>query len=125
MFSAILAIGIALGISLSSRIASSQPLRQLYTSVQAEIDALRRQQGDLIAERNYAQSDAYVEQWARTDGKMVRPGEVLVVVMPGSQQEAALQEAPQGLAEVDTTPPEPETWTLWWQLFFDGPPPDF
>ncbi len=128
MFAAILAIGMVLGISLSSRVASSQPLRTFYNSVETEIAQLRLEQSALIEERDFALSDAFVEQWARADGKMVRPGEVLVVVVPetagGQERTSNLQlDGAQEFVPVDTTPPEPEPWELWWSLFFDSEPP--
>lgn len=129
MFAAILAIGMVLGISLSSRVASSRPLRAFYNGVETEIAVLRVEQANLIAERDFAQSDAFVEQWARGDGKMVRPGEILVVAEPvGSSAPTVVQNTQQNLlpfADVETTLPEPEPWELWWSLFFDGPPPSF
>lgn len=130
MFAAILAIGMVLGISLSSRVASSQPLRVFYDGVETEIAQLRVEQAGLIDERNFAQSDAFVEQWARGDGKMVRPGEILVVpeVVGADEPQQVTNNAQNssgGFAEVDTTPPEPKPWELWWSLFFDSPPPSF
>lgn len=122
-FAAILALGLILAINFSSRIAAGQPLQEAYNRVVAEIDTLTQEQATLIAERDYAATDAYVENWARNEGKMIRPGEVLIVPVPSGttiQEETVSQ--PQ--VAVDTTPPEPEPWTLWWSLFFDSPPPE-
>ncbi len=122
MFAAIVAIGLILGIQFTSRLAAIQPLEDAYNSVQVEIDQLRRDQQALIGERDFAQSDAFVEQWARGEGKMTRPGEVLVVPMPagGTPVPPPAAAAP---ANVNTTPPEADPWTRWWWLFFDSPPP--
>lgn len=122
MFAAILAIALTLGIHFTTRIAAGQPLQDAYDSVLVEIEHLRGEQAALLAERDFARSDAFVSQWARDEGKMVRPGEVLVIPQPSG----VLVEAPAEstlYAEVDTTPPEPDAWTLWWALFFDNPPP--
>lgn len=125
MFAAILAIGLLLAINFSSRITASQPLQEAYARVQAEIEALRREQAELIRQRDYARSDAYVEKWARSEGKMVRPNEVLVIPLPASAGTAPTpvpaQDQPQVM--VETRPPRPDPWTLWWALFFDSPPP--
>jgi len=125
MFAAILAIGLLLAINFSSRITASQPLQEAYDRVQAEIGALRREQAELIRQRDYVRSDAYVENWARSEGKMVRPDEVLVIPLP-DHAAAAPTPAPapeQAQIEVETRPPRPEPWTLWWALFFDSAPP--
>lgn len=123
MFAAILAIGMVLGINFSSRIASSQPLRAYYSSLETEIASLQREQQALIEERDFAQSEAYVEQWARSEGKMVRPGEVLVIPRPVGPQAQPTAPPPPALADLETTAPEPEPWELWWSLLFDSPPP--
>ncbi|MBE2269061.1 MAG: septum formation initiator family protein [Anaerolinea sp.] len=125
MFAAILSIGLILTINFSSRIAAGQPLQEAYKRVQEEIAQLEAEQADLTALRNYVQSDAYVEAWARADGKMIRPGERLIIPVPSG---ASLQPTPAPVIRVDdvrTAPDEPESWMLWWQLFFDSPPPDF
>src|SRR3990172_8720616 len=85
MFAAILAIGLLLAFTYSSRIAAGQPLEHFSQQVLQEIDQLKQEQAALIAERDYAMSDAYVEAWARDEGKMVRPGEVLVIPVPSGE----------------------------------------
>ena len=126
MFAAILAIGLLLAINFSSRIAAGQPLQQLHAQVEDEIEQLEREQAALIAERDFVRSDAYVDQWARDEGKMVRAGEHLVIPVPSAntprQDEAAVRQL---VVPVETTPPGPEPWQVWWALFFDSPSPDF
>lgn len=123
MFAAILAIGLLLAINFSSRIAAGQPLQAAYERVQGELEALKREQANLLRERDYVLSDAFVEQWARDEGRMVREGEVLVIPVP-LVEAAQSVEAPTGPSvPVETTPRGPEPWHVWWGLFFDGPPP--
>lgn len=124
MFAAILAIGLILGLNFTSLIASGQPLQELYQQVNGEIERLQQDQAALIQERDYAQSDAYVAQWARSEGKMVLPGEVLVVPVPSSVQAVAVPVAEPTVA-IETRPPEPEPWHIWWAMFFDSAPPKF
>ena len=123
MFAAILAIALILAINFSSRIAATQPLQQTYDEVSAEIERLRVEQGNLISERDYVRSDAYVEAWARDEGKLVRPGEVLVIPVPSAVDvDTTPADAP--LIEVETSPPQSEPWVVWWALFFDTAAPD-
>lgn len=124
MFAAILAIGLILAINFSTRITAAQPLQQLYAQVSQEIEQLKQDQASLITERDYVQSDAYVESWARDDGKMVRPGEILVIPKPVGVSAAPTPIPPPDIP-LETEPPEPETWQVWWALFFDSPPPKF
>lgn len=122
MFAAILAIGLTLAVNFSTRIANSRLQREVFQSVSSEVEALKEDRATLQAELDFVQSDAYVEQWARSDGKMVRPGEVIVVPLP---LESAIEPtpAPTPVVRVETSPPEPDPWTLWWSLFFDTAPP--
>ena len=123
MFAAILAIGLILAINFSTRLTDSRPLREYYDAVGEEIEILEIEQATLIAERDFAQSEAFVEEWARQSGKMVRPGEILVIPMQSGVVVEA-QPTPNIFVEVETSPPEPEPWTLWWSLFFDSDPPE-
>ncbi len=124
MFAAILSIGLILAINFSARIAAGQPLQAAYDRVRNEIDLLQVQQAQLTSQRDYVLSDAYVEEWARSDGKMVRPGEVLVVPVPAAADVAVTAEPPVSEAQVHTTDAQPLPWTLWWQIFLDSPPPN-
>lgn len=124
MFAAILAIGLLLAINFSTRITDSRPLRDYYDSVLAEIDQLQQEQTALLAELDYARSDAYVELWARSEGKMVRQGEILIVPIALDTHTASTP-TPIPFVEIETSPPKPKPWTLWWTLFFDSPPPQF
>ncbi len=122
-FAIVLGIGLMLAINFSRRIAASQPLAEMYARVEAEVEALRSEQEQLMRERDYSESDGFVEQWARGEGRMVRPGEVLVVPVPTGNEPAFVEQTTALPVPVETTPPEPEPWQLWWDLFFDGPPP--
>jgi cell division protein FtsB len=123
VFAAILSVGLLLVINFSGRIARGQQTETEHQRLQATIDVLEQQKIDLLKERDYAASDASVEHWAHTEGKMVRDGEILVIPIPAGIIEPT---APPPAPVLITTPaPEPETpkWHLWWNLFFDGEPP--
>ena len=124
MFAVILTVGLMLALNFSSRIQADRDLQRIHDQVVQEIDFLENQQSDLIQELNYVKSDAYVETWARDEGKMVKEGEVLInLYFSKGADEVPLQ--PIVMADFETKPPEPENWELWWALFFDVPAPDF
>jgi len=123
-FAMIIAFGLVIAINFSSRIAAGQPLMEVYDEVQTEVAQLEREQATLVALRDYSQSDAYVEAWARGEGKLVREGEVLVVPVPANASAAQPTPVPVPTVPVETSPPQPENWMLWWSLFFDSPPPE-
>lgn len=120
MFAVIIAIGLMLAINFSTRILADRDLRNIQDSVQTEIEQLRSEQSDLIQERNFAQSDDYVALWARSEGRLVREGEILVVPVPLTSQVQVRQVQEFDLAEAETTLPRPENYQLWWRLFFDS-----
>lgn len=122
VFVSILAIGLLLTINFSARIRRGQVYTDLKVQVQGTLDALQQQNIQLRQELDFSKSDAAVAQWAHQDGKMVRPGEVLVIPVPGYN--VILTPTPTRPALVDERPsPEVPTWELWWSLFFDGDPP--
>jgi cell division protein FtsB len=123
VFAAILSIGLLLVINFSGRIARGQQTEAEHERLQATITVLEQQQVSLLRERDFAASDASVEHWAHTEGKMIREGEVLVIPIPaGAIEPTPMPPAP---ILVATPAPEPEApkWHLWWNLFFDGQPP--
>jgi cell division protein FtsB len=125
MFAVILAIALMLAVQFSARIADERNLTAIRDTVEDEIELLRNEQADLIEELDYVQSDTYVEEWARSEGRMVRDGMVLVIpIASGESQNANQPETIEpNAANVETTLPEPANWQLWWELFFDSPPP--
>ena len=118
----ILTLGLLLTLNFSSRIQLDRELQEIHVQVLAEIEDLQIEQQSLAAELEYVKSDAYVEYWARDDGKMIREGEILIVPQ-GFQSSETVPSAAVQLVEFVTTEPEPENWELWWALFFDGNPP--
>ena len=60
----------------------------------------------------YANSDAAVEEWARTDGHYIQDGDLPVVPLgePGA--------APIDASTPTPVPTQPSNWEIWWDLFF-------
>lgn len=123
-FAMITAFGLILAINFSSRIAAGQPLQEARREVQAEVQQLEEEQATLTALRDYSQSDAYVENWARSQGKMVRSGETLVVPVPAGVAVAEPTAVPMPVVPFQDGAPQLENWEVWWNLFFDAPPPN-
>lgn len=122
LFIAILAIGMLLTINFSARISRGQQYNDLQIQVEGTIDALRAENIELRQELEFVQSDAAVEDWAHRDGKMVRPGEILVIPVPGLVLPTATPIATAPPLDEPVEPDIPST-DLWWSLFFDSEPP--
>ncbi len=116
-----LTLGLVLALNFSGRITLDRDLGRIHTEFGREIDSLLAEQKSLLAELEYVKSDAYVEYWARDEGKMIKEGEVLILPQGVGVQDA-LPAATRQLVAFETTRPEPENWQLWWALFFDAPP---
>src|SRR5579859_275955 len=122
VFSAILAISLLLAISFSGRIAAGHKVEAERDNLLNQIATLRAEATALKGQYDYVNSDAFIETWTHGEGKMVKPGEVLVVPVPG---QVTPQPTPTPLPPELAASPTPETqsWVLWWRLFFDSPPP--
>ena len=124
VFGSILTISLLLAINFSGRIAAGQQINAKLEDIQGKIATLQIKATALKSELNYITSDAFVIQWAHTEGKMVRPDEVLLIPVPGATPIGPTP-APQPTVVAQNPRPETDTsnWQLWWQLFFDSPPP--
>jgi len=124
MFAAILAIGLMLAINFSGRIGADRELQDVLTAVEREIELLEREQFTLERQLEFVRSDAYVERWARSEGRMVRSGETIVKPIPATSFSAPVRRVSDDVP-LRTSEPQPQNWQLWWSLFFDVQPPGF
>ncbi|HEX5478789.1 MAG TPA: septum formation initiator family protein [Dehalococcoidia bacterium] len=108
---AVLAIGY-FGFSTGRYVIHNYQLKQQESQVRDDVRQLDQDHAELIAARDYLQSDQYVEQVARRTLGLVHPGETLVVVSPADDVPAASPTA------AEATP-----GAQWWkQLYFDAVP---
>lgn len=124
MFAVIVMVILMLAINFGGRVSADRELNKVRDAVTAEIDALRREQAELVRRLEYVKSDAYVEVWARSDGRMVRENDVLIVPVPALGGVADTPASPTPFFTSEVAQPTP-VWQLWWALFFDTPPPQF
>src|SRR5215212_10854500 len=80
--------------------------------VQGQATQAIQTQAALQSRVAYANSNAAVEEWARTDGHFIQDGDLPVVPLgqPGSPQIEASNPAP--------APTPQAKWEFWWDLFF-------
>jgi cell division protein FtsB len=122
VFGAILAISLLLAINFSGRIAAGRRIDAERGELMDTIASLEAEATALHTELNFVNSDAFIEQWARRDGRMIRDDEMLVVPVPAQSTPVP---APTMVVARPAAPEDdaPQNWQLWWQLFFDSPPP--
>ena len=61
----------------------------------------------------YATSDAAVEDWARDEAHMARPGDKVIIPL------TPVGQTPVPVVVVTPTPTTVENWQVWWALFFE------
>jgi cell division protein FtsB len=105
-----------IGWAFFQQLALAEELRGETRQLEQSLATQQAHQDHLTATLTYVQTDEYVEEWAREQARMVKPGEVLVIPLVDSEgAEPAL---------TPTAPPEgprsPVTddrpfWVVWWQ----------
>ena len=115
---AIIAVIATVGIivwGFAKQLALARQMRDEENRLAQAVATERARHTELVAQLEYVQSDAYVEEWARTEARMAKPGEVIVVPVDEAEEEPT--------AETEPSPPEPESQPFWaelWELVF-GP----
>lgn len=126
-FLAIILITIALAVVLDfgHRAAVGAELKREARQLERQVATLEAEHSALETQREWVQSDDYVEEWARTEGGMVLRGETPVVPVPSGQvapEESVAPALPVGPAAPSSEKAEETSshWPEWWALFF-GP----
>lgn len=99
-------------VDLNSRLNDLYRLTRERDSMRTEIANLTMTAVGLETQIAFATSEVAVENWAREEGVLVRPGDQLIVPI-----------APAGATPMPVVvqPPEPvklKNWQVWWALFF-------
>jgi cell division protein FtsB len=117
----VITISLFLVVDFARRTAATFNIKNEAVRLEQEVAATQARRQALQARLRYVQSDAYVEEIARTQLKWVQPGEIAVVVM-ATPQPTPRPAADGQPAAADMAPPE-SPWQAWWLYFFDTPPP--
>ncbi len=117
----VITISLFLVVDFARRTAATYKIKNEAIRLEEEVAAARDRHQALNARLSYVQSDAYVEEIARTQLKWAQPGETVVVVMATPQATSSPSARHQPVA-ADGTPLQ-SPWQAWWFLFFDAPPP--
>jgi hypothetical protein len=100
-------------IDINQRLGVAQRLRTSADRAATTVAQLEVENAVLKTQVAYATTDAAVIAWAHESGKLVQPGEVLVVpVVPTPLPTQPPPPAP--------TPAPPPNWQLWWNVFFES-----
>jgi hypothetical protein len=99
-------------VNINSRLGEYFHLTSERDKLAAYVGGLRATMVQLTAEKAYAMSDGAVEDWARGEAHMARPGDKVVspYLSQSTPQAAKLEPTP--------TPSVSENYQVWWALFF-------
>jgi cell division protein FtsB len=111
-----LVIGLAVLVDFNRRLANAQRLVNDATKLAQEVATLSAQREILLTAKAYANSDQAVEDWARSQGKLVQPGDIIVVPL------APENVTPTPVPVPTVEPADMPNYALWWDLFFDQSP---
>ena len=97
---------------LSARFNELTKLTEQNNLMQTEVAALKITEYAIETQIAYATSEIAVEEYAREQGYMVKPGEVLVVPLSDNK----VTPTPITIPIVESEPIP--NWTIWYELFF-------
>jgi cell division protein FtsB len=103
----------------AQQLALARQMRDEENRLALAVATERARNDELVAKLEYVQSNAYVEEWARTEARMAKPGEVVVVLVDETADESTTEAEP-------SPSPEPEDQSLWaelWELVFGSASP--
>ncbi len=118
----VITISLFLVVDFARRTAATYRVKSEAVRLEEEVAAARTRRQALQARLSYVQSDAYIEEIARTQLKWARQGETVVVVMPTPQAVPVPSSEGKPFAATDGATPQ-SPWQAWWRLFFGTPPP--
>jgi cell division protein FtsB len=118
----VITLSLFLVVDFARRTAATYQIKKEAARLEEEIATARAERQALEDRLRYVQSDAYVEEVARTQLKWAREGEVTVVVMPTPQAvpQPSADDRPVSVGDVTLESP----WQAWWHLFFRTSPPE-
>ena len=108
-------VALPLLIEFNMRLAVSRQLFEEEARLKRDIEIEQARSAFLQSYEQYAQSDAYVEWWARVSARMTKPGEVAVAPQTPS-------DPPDSIAAPTANDLPRDLVNEWWAVFFAGVP---
>jgi cell division protein FtsB len=99
---------------LNRRMTNARRLERDARDLNTEVAQLEQENDGLQTQVAGATSDAMVEEWARTEGRLVREGERLIIPVPADPASAQVATTPQAPVE------RPSNLEVWLALLFGG-----
>jgi cell division protein FtsB len=111
---AAIALLVLLMMNMNSRLSEYFRLSGERDKLQTQVVELRATKMLLETQVAYATSDQAVEDWARREAHMARPGDKVIIPL------TPVGVTPVPPEEVMPTPRVVQNWEIWWALFFSN-----
>lgn len=89
-------------------------LKREANRLQQEIQAAQARHEQLLRQRDFLQTEAYIETIAREELGLIKPGETALGILPATGASPSRRPTP----EPSPPAPRPPSWERWWELFF-------
>jgi cell division protein FtsB len=91
---AILVVAGIIAWGFSQQLMLAREIEQEERLLEQEVQGEQNRYDELTTQLEYVQSDEYVEYWARTEARMAKVGEIVVVMMTGDESSEDVQPSP-------------------------------
>jgi cell division protein FtsB len=96
--------------------------KERLDEINSELSSLNEEKEKIEKEIEYKQTDGYVEEKARNELNLIKPGEKVYVVVEEGSESVVLSETDEikqdEKEEIDKK--KQKNWYLWYRLFFDN-----
>ena len=97
---------------LSGRISAANQMVAERDEMATRVDSLKQTEAYLQTKVALATQPSFIEPYIRPEGKMLQPGDIPIIPIPGD----SIQATP--VSELPTQSSTVSNWEIWWDLFF-------
>lgn len=108
----VLVIFVFLIMDLNSRVTTLVRLTDQHQAISEQVDQLQSTEDTVSTQVAYANSDQSVDQWARVDGHLSKPGDHTIILIPPKGF------TPTPVVVATATPQVVSNWQVWKALLF-------
>jgi cell division protein FtsB len=103
----VLVLFVFLMMDLNSRVTTLVRLTDQHANVSEQVDALQSTKSTVLTQVAYATSDLSVDEWARVDGHLSKPGDHTIILIPPKDI------TPTPIVIPTATPEVVSNWQVW------------
>lgn len=97
---------------LSGRISAANQMVAERDEMATRVDSLKQTEAHLQTKVALATQPSFIEPYIRPEGKMLQPGDIPIIPIPGDSIQATQ------VSGLPAQSPTYSNWEIWWDLFF-------